>query len=94
MFLLGVGSWQAVLPGEESAECKLPEDEMSTLGRWFAPVGDPELRHGGPLVGYADPDRWMVAAYDMKHAMLYVGTSAEGGLEDLEQRSGLELEWY
>jgi hypothetical protein len=93
-FLLGFGSWQAVLSGEESAECELPADEVSKLDKWFTPVGDPELRQGGPLIGFVDRKRRIVAAHDVKHSMLYVGTSVEDGLEKFEKRSRLDLNWY
>jgi hypothetical protein len=93
-FLLGFGSWQAVLSGEESAECELAEGIQPKLAKWFTPVGEVELRQGGPLVGYVNRKRRIVAAHDVKHAVLYVGTSVEDGLEKFEKRSRLELDWY
>ncbi|GAA0714444.1 hypothetical protein Drose_15340 [Dactylosporangium roseum] len=93
-FLLGAGSWQAVLSMDDSAECKLPPNKVPSLLRWFTPVGDPELRRDATLVGFVDRKRWTVAAFDSKHSMLYVGTSAEDGLDEFEERSGLDLNRY
>jgi hypothetical protein len=93
-FLLGFGSWQAVLSSEESAECELPEDIQPRLTKWFDPVGEIEVREGGPLIGYVNRKRHLVAAHDVKHGMLYVGTSVEDGLEEFETRSHLDLNWY
>jgi hypothetical protein len=93
-FVLGVGCWQAALSGEESGESELSADELADLAEWFEPVGDAGVRDGGTLVGLVDAKHWIVAAYDGKQSMLYVGTSAEDGLENLEERTGLELNWY
>ncbi|GAA0960235.1 hypothetical protein [Virgisporangium aurantiacum] len=93
-FLLGVGCWQAALACDESGESELAEADSARLASLLTPVGDPDLREGGPLLGYVDRDHRVVVAHDRRHTTLFVGTPVEDGLEDFEQRSGLDVNYY
>jgi hypothetical protein len=65
---------------------------------FFEPVGEPEVRSGGRIVGFVDRERSIVATYICDAhlndpEMFWVGSSVEGALETFEERSGFELDW-
>jgi hypothetical protein len=91
-FLLGMTAWQVALALPEKARCPYPEDELKKLLAYFEPVGAPKVRLGGHRFGLVDRSRSIVAAYLHTTEMLYVGSSREDALEELEQKAGLDLE--
>ncbi len=91
-FLLGLGAWQALLSEPEKARCELPQKQLKTLRAFFEPVGTPEVRLGGDRIGLVDRKNSIVAAYLYNSETLYVGSPLEDALDELEKRSGLELE--
>jgi cell wall assembly regulator SMI1 len=97
-FLLGVGSFQAVLSMDNSARFELPEKRLKKIEKFFEPVGDAEARSGSQMVGFVDRRHFIVATY-MHNPNLYdpetlwVASSADGALEAFEEHSGFELDW-
>jgi cell wall assembly regulator SMI1 len=97
-FLLGVGSFQAVLSMDNSARFELPGKRLKKIEKFFEPVGEHEVRSGSQMVGFVDPRHFIIATY-MYNPSLYdpetfwVGSSADDALEAFEKRSGFELDW-
>jgi hypothetical protein len=97
-FLLGVGSFQAVLSMDDSARFELPEKRLKKIEKFFERLGEPEVRSGAQMVGFVDRQHSIVATY-MYNSRLYdpetfwVGSSADGALEAFEELSGFELDW-
>jgi hypothetical protein len=91
-FLLGMGAWQAVLALDETARCKLPRKQLKQLLAFFEPVGDTDVRVGGPYWGLVDRKNAIVAAYVLSTEMLYVGSASDTALEELAEKSGLDFE--
>jgi hypothetical protein len=97
-FLLGVGSFQAVLSMDNSARFELPEKRLKKIEKFFEPVGELEVRSGSQMVGFVDRQHSIVATYMYDphlydSEMFWAGSSADGALEDFEERSGFELDW-
>jgi hypothetical protein len=97
-FLLGVGSFQAVLSMNNSARIELPVKRLKKMEKFFEPVGEPEVRSGGQIVGFVDRERSIVATYIYDShlydpEMFWIGSSVEGALETFEERSGFDLDW-
>jgi hypothetical protein len=91
-FLLGMTAWQVVLALPEKARCPFPEDELKKLLAFFEPIGAPQVRLGGHRFGLVDRKNSIVATYFHTTEMLYVGSPREDVLDELEQKSGLDLE--
>ena len=91
-FLLGTTAWQAVLSLPEKARCEFPEDDLPKLLAFFEPVGEPDVRLGGDMFALVNRQRAVVAAYIHTSETLYVGSSDETVLEELEEKLQLDFD--
>ena len=91
--LINLGSWQAIMSVEEVARIRIPEEELSSIEKHFEYIGDRTIRSGAQEVSFIDVSHRILACYQYMTELLYVGAPREGGLEALEERTGLEFDW-
>src|SRR5262249_53824041 len=92
-FLLGVSSFQAVRSAMEQARFKLPEKRLKEVVKFFEPVGEPEVRLGGHIIGFIDREHSIVAVYLYLSESLLVGSSVVGEVKAFAGRAKFKLDW-
>jgi hypothetical protein len=91
-FLVGMAAWQAVLSMPETARCDLPRKRLEKKLASFEPVGAQDEQLCGPRCALVDRKNAIVAAYLYNTEQLYVGSVHDTAFDELEERSGLDLE--
>ncbi len=92
-YLINLACWQAVMTQAEVAQCSLKKSELHIIENHFDYIGDIDVRSGDDGRSFVDKDNKILAVFRYLPELLYVGTSQEGALEALEQRSGLVFDW-
>jgi hypothetical protein len=92
-YLINLACWQAVMAQAEVAQCSLKKSELHIIENHFEYIGNIDVRSGDDGRSFVDKDNKILAVFRYLPELLYVGTSQEGALDALEERSGLVFDW-